>query len=65
VAAERRTDEEIRHEIGAERQQLAEALTDLRAEIESKRRLATATATLAAAGLAAVASIKLVRRFRG
>jgi hypothetical protein len=65
VAAERRTDAEIRGEISAERQELAAALTDLRAGIESKRRVATATLTLAAAGFATVASIKLVRRFRG
>ncbi len=65
MAAERRTDAEIRGEISAERQELAAALTDLREGIESKRRLATATVTLAAAGIAAMASIKLVRRFRG
>jgi hypothetical protein len=65
VTGERRTNEQIRGEIAAEREQLAEALTDLRARIQSKRRLATATATLAAASLAAAASIKLVRRVRG
>lgn len=65
VATEARTDADIRTEISVERQQLAEALTDLRTGIESKRRLAAATAALAAAGFAAVASLKLVRRFRG
>ena len=59
MAAEQRTDAEIRGEI-AERQELACDLGD-----RVKRRLATATVTLAAAGFATVASIKLVRRSAG
>jgi hypothetical protein len=64
VVPERRTDIEIRGEMASEREELDQALADLRAGIESKRRVATAAAALAAAGLAAVASIKVARRLR-
>jgi hypothetical protein len=65
VAGEPRTDANIRSEISAEREQLVDALADLREGIEAKRRLAAALGMLIAAGLATAASVKVVRRFRG
>ena len=40
MPGERRSEEEIRHEIAAERDRLAEALAELRGGIDEKRRLA-------------------------
>jgi hypothetical protein len=65
MTVERRTDEDIRREISAERDQLVEALAELRQGIEAKRRLAVALGTFVVAGLATAASVKVVRRFRG
>ncbi len=65
MADEQRTDEIIRSEISAEREQLVDALSDLRKGIAAKRRLAGVAGTLIAAGLATAASIKVLRRFRG
>ena len=65
MADEQRTDEIIRGEISAEREQLVGALSDLRKGIAAKRRLAGVAGTLIVAGLAAAASIKVLRRFRG
>jgi hypothetical protein len=65
VQDERRTEEEIRRELAAERQQLADALTDLREGIAAKRK----PAVLALAGLAAVlavaVAVRVVRFARG
>jgi hypothetical protein len=51
VADEPRTDANIRSEISAEREQLVDALADLREGIEAKRRHAAALGMLIAAGL--------------
>ncbi len=58
MPSDRRTDAEIRREIAAEREQLAEALADLRAGTGDRRRLAG----LAGGVLAAVALVRAVRR---
>lgn len=63
MAAER-TDEQIRAEISHERDELAQALTDLRAGVRAKRKVATAVGALAGAALAAAASLKVARRVR-
>ena len=65
MAAEQRTDADIRSEIAVERDQLETALADLREGIAAKRRIATAIGTLVATGVAAVVSVKVARRFRG
>lgn len=65
MAADPRTDQQIRSEISAEREQLVEALADLREGVRAKRNLAAAVAALTSVALATAASIKLVRRFRG
>ena len=58
MPADRRTDAEIRREIAAEREGLAEALADLRASAGDRRRLAA----LAGGVLAAAALVRAVRR---
>lgn len=65
MAHEPRTDEDIRSEITTEREELVDALADLREGIEKKRRLAVVAGTLIAAGLAAGTSVKTIRRLRG
>jgi hypothetical protein len=64
VAAERRTEEDIRREIASEREQLAVALGDLRQGVKAKKRVASVVAGALAAGLMAVAVSKLARRVR-
>ena len=64
MVGEPRTDADIRRELSAERDQLVDALADLRGGIEAKRRLAVAVGTVVAAGFAAAATVKIVRRFR-
>lgn len=59
-----RTEEEIRREIASEREQLAEALADLRVGLGAKRRVAAAVAGTVAVGLAALTGLRLVRRLR-
>ena len=58
MQGERRTEEEIRRELAAERQELADALADLREGIAAKRR----PAVLAFAGLAAVLTVAVAVR---
>jgi hypothetical protein len=65
VTAEKRTDEQIRGEIAAERDGLVEAVTDLRAGVASKRRAATAVVGALAAAAATLTAVKLGRRLRG
>lgn len=65
MAGDDRTDTEIRREITSEREQLADALGDLREGVAAKRGLATVVGGVAAAGLAAATVLKVVRRFRG
>jgi hypothetical protein len=64
MATEKRTDEQIRSEIAAERDGLVEALTDLRAGVAGKRRAATAVVGALAAAAATLAAVKLGRRLR-
>ena len=64
MPAEKRTVEEIRGEIASERAQLERALVDLRAGLEAKRKPATRVAGSLAAGLAALVTVKTIRRFR-
>jgi hypothetical protein len=65
VPADRRTEQEIRREITAERAQLADALADLRQGIAAKRRPAAIVGGALAAGLTAAAAFKVRRLFRG
>lgn len=65
MATDKRTDEQIRTEIAAERQELVDALGDLRAGIAGKRRTATAVVGALAAAAATVTAVKLGRRLRG
>lgn len=63
--ADERTDADIRLEISAEREQLVDALADLRQGIAAKRRLAATVGALAVAAFATATSVKIARRFRG
>jgi len=65
VIAERRTDEQIRSEIASERAELVEALADLRAGVDGKRRMAAAVAGSLAVATAALTAVKVGRRLRG
>ena len=64
MAAERRSEEQIRREIAAERQQLADSIADLRASVAAKKRPAVRAAGLVAAGAAALVALKIARAFR-
>jgi hypothetical protein len=65
VATDRRSDEAIRAEMAAERDELARALADLRqAMAGTKRSLTKAVGGTLAAGLVATATATLVRRLR-
>jgi hypothetical protein len=61
VPGERRSEEEIRLEIAAERDQLAEALTELRGGIEQKRRLAGLVGVVLAVMAAVTVARQLMR----
>jgi hypothetical protein len=65
VQDERRTEEEIRHELAAERQQLADALADLREGIAAKRRPAVLALAVLAAVLAVAVAVRVLRFARG
>jgi hypothetical protein len=62
--AERRTPAEIRQEMAAAREQLGAALADLRQSVGQKRKRAGTAGGAAAAGLAAVTTLRIVRRLR-
>jgi hypothetical protein len=62
VTDERRTEEEIRGEIASEREQLTDALGDLRASIDAKRRPVAVAVGALAAGLATLSVAKILRR---
>ena len=64
MPAERRTVADIRQEITTERQELVDALADLRKDINAKRRPAAIVGGAVAAGLATLAVAKVFRRFR-
>jgi hypothetical protein len=61
MAAERRSAEEIRSELATEREQLADALSNLREDARSARRIPMIAGGALLAGLAAVAAFKAVR----
>ena len=63
MPAERRTEADIRQEITTERQELVDALADLRKDINAKRRPAAIVGGAVAAGLATLAVAKVFRRF--
>ena len=60
----RRTDVVIRGEIATEREHLVTALGELRAGVESKKKLAAGAAAALGAGVAALTVAKIVRRVR-
>jgi len=62
LSSDPRSEEEILREITTERERLADALADLRGDIHAKRRLAIVVGGALAAGLAATAAVKVVRR---
>jgi hypothetical protein len=62
MATDKRDAQEIRSELSAERNQLADALTALREDVRSARRIPIIAGGALLAGLAAVAAVKLVRR---
>ena len=64
MPGDRRTEAEIRREIAAERERLAEALADLRASTGDKRRLAALAAGPVAAGLGLAVLRRAFRRRR-
>ena len=64
MSSEGRSEEEIRRDLAAERQRLADSVADLRASVEAKKRPAARAAGAVAAGLAAVAALKVVRAIR-
>jgi hypothetical protein len=59
--AHARSAEEIRLELTAERQQLTGALADLRADVQSARRIPMIVGGALLAGIATVAAVKAVR----
>ena len=59
---DRRTEQEIRLEIAAEREQLVGAVADLRAGIDAKRRSAAIVGAVLAAGVTAAVALKIARR---
>ena len=64
MSAERRTDTQIRAEIEAEREGLRVALADLRDGVRRKQGLAKGVGSAIAAGVAALAGLRIVRRLR-
>jgi len=64
VADNGRNAEEIRREITTEREQLADALADLREDLRSARRIPMIAGGALAAGLVAAAALNAVRRYR-
>ena len=65
MAGERRSEEELRREIAGEREQLADALADLREGVDAKRRPAAVVGGALAAAGAALAARRIVRRLTG
>jgi hypothetical protein len=60
-SAQKRGTEKIRQELTAEREQLTGALTDLRADVQSARRIPMVIGGALLAGIAAYAAFKAVR----
>ncbi len=65
MSGEKRDDEAIRREIAAEREQLVEALADLRAGVAAKRRPATIVGAALAALLVTAVAARIFRFLRG
>ena len=65
MQVDRRTEEEIRSEIATERQQLADALADLRKGIAAKRRPAVLALAGLAVALAVAVAVRVLRFTRG
>ena len=59
--AQARSAEELRQQLTAERQQLTGALADLRADVQSARRIPMIIGGALLAGIATVAAVKAVR----
>ena len=64
MPTERRSEAEIRREIGAEREQLTAALTELRTAVGGRRRLAAGAAGGLGAALTGLALVRLALRRR-
>ena len=62
MPSDHRTHGEILREITTEREQLADALADLREGIDAKRRPAAVVGVILVAALAAAVTMKVVRR---
>ncbi len=62
--AERRNDEEIRREMAAEREGLAESLAALRQSVGERRKRAGVAGGALGGGLALAAAVKAIRRLR-
>ena len=60
----RRSEEEIRLELAAERQRLVESVADLRASVEAKKRPVARAAGAVAAGAAVLLALKLGRAIK-
>jgi hypothetical protein len=60
----RRSEEEIRSELAAERQRLVESFADLRASVEAKKRPAARAAGAIAAGAVALLALKVGRALK-
>jgi len=65
VPGKRRTQEEIIQEIAAEREDLADALADLREGVAAKRTAASVAGGVVAAALTALVAVKIARSLRG
>jgi hypothetical protein len=61
MATDRRNAEEIRRQLAAEREQLADALAGLREDVNSARRIPIIAGGALLAGLAAFAAVKFAR----
>ncbi|MGH3021517.1 MAG: hypothetical protein ACRDNR_15370 [Gaiellaceae bacterium] len=64
MASDGRGTEDVRRDITAERQQLADALTDLRTDLRSARRIPAVIGGALVAGLAVAAVVAAARRRR-
>ena len=61
MAAERRSPEQVKQELAAERDQLVGALADLKKGVHDARRIPIIAGGALAAGLATFAAVKFVR----
>ena len=61
VPAEKRSTEDVRQELGAQRDELVGAIADLKDDVHSARRIPIIIGGVLLAALAAVAAFKIVR----